>query len=152
MPSSVPNTKKQLRDYLRTIPGLTEADKVLVRSAPVGIKEFADRQVTLGGVTATQIRMGQGRTRQENATLTGWVEITRAGSEENAVDAVRGEAYGLLGLVEGALHEPAASQAIPAAQSLMLTSSTLEEVPVDLDGPAGRRATIEFTVTWIGFI
>ncbi len=152
MASTVPAVKRQLRAYLATLPGLTEtADKVVVRSAPVAPDEFADRQITLGGVIAPQVRAGLQR-KQENATLTGWISITRPGADETAMNVVRDEAYGLLALVEAGLHEPAAGQAIPAADALTVASATLEEVPVDLDGTAGRRATIEFTITWIGFL
>lgn len=152
MPSSVPAAKKGLRDYLRTIPGLTPADQVVIRSAPVAPDELADRQLTLGDVVAPQARAGLAR-KEETPSLTCWLRIIRPGDDENAADTVRDEAASLLALVEGALlRDPSAAGTIVPPGGTRVTSSTLEEFPADLNGTAGRGAQYTIVIGWTSHI
>jgi hypothetical protein len=153
MPTSVPAGKAGLRDYLRTIPGLTQADKLVIRSAPVAPEEMADRQLTLGDVTAPQARAGLAR-KEETPTLTCWLRLVRPGADEAAIDQVRNEIAGLLQLVEGALlRDPTAAGTIPPPGGTRVTSSTLEEFPAfTSEGTAGRGAQYQFQITWVSHI
>lgn len=153
MPTSVPAAKKGLRGYLRTIPGLTEADKVVIRSAPVAPDQLADKQLTLGDVSAPQARAGLVR-KEETPTLTCWLRVVRPGDDESAMDQVRDEAAGLLALVEQALlRDPTAAGAIPPPGDTRVTNSTLEEYPaMTSQGTAGRGAQYTFQIQWVSHI
>lgn len=155
MPSSVAEAKKRLRAWLRTVPGLTEADKVLIRGAPAAIDEVKASQklLILGDVTAPQTLAGLAR-RAETPTMTCWVEATVAGGGDEAEDAARDQVYGLLALVERAVREdPSGGGAVPPPGQLVVGASTLEEVPAELsDRVAARRAQLTFQLTWTSHI
>lgn len=152
MPTSVPVSKTGIREYLATSPGLTDADDVVVRSAPVAPDELAATQITLGDVTAPQTPAGLAR-REEKPVMICWIEVTRPGSDEAAMRAARNQAGALLGYVEAALHaDPSCAGTVPAPAQTAVGSSDLTEFPIDIDGSAGRRAQYRFTVTWTSHI
>lgn len=153
MSTSVPAAKKGLRDYLRTIPGLTPDDKVVIRSAPVAPDQLADKQLTLGDVSAPQARAGLAR-KEESPTLTCWLRVVRPGDDEAAMDTVRDEAAGLLALVEDALlRDPSAAGTIAPPGGTWVTNSTLEEYPaMTAAGTAGRGAQYTFQIQWVSHI
>jgi hypothetical protein len=146
MASSVPAVKAGLRTYLASWEGLRPGDGVTVRSAPGG--ELPDDVVELGEVTAPQTRTGL-RGKAENPTMTCWVQSTRAGGDEGAIEAARGRAYALLALVEAALTaDPTASGTVPAPQGTTVGDSSLVEAPAEGPGGGMRRAQVRFSITW----
>jgi hypothetical protein len=152
MPSSVATVKKGLRDFLKVAPGLTTADGVTIRSAPITPEELTALQVTFGDVTAPQAQAGLVR-RAESPTMTCWIETTAPGSDETAIDTARDQGAALLALVSGALRaDPTAAGTIPAPGFTVIGETGVVEFPIDLDGSAARRAQYRFTVTWTSHI
>ena len=154
MASSVAAAKAGLRDYWQTTAGLRPADGVTVRSAPVAPDELAAEQLTLGDVAApASDRVDLSGRKAETPTCTCWVQVTRPGSGEDAVDACRDRAYALRDLAAAALAaDPTAAGTIGPPGFATVDSSDLSEEPVDDDGTAARRATIRFTVTWTSHV
>jgi hypothetical protein len=148
MASSVPAVKAGLRQYLANTDGLRPTDGWTVRSADPDPREMSKQMIVLGTVTAPQAQAGLA-TRAETPTLTGWVIATRVGVGEATVAAARELAYDGFALIEGALAaDRTAAGTVPAPGRLNITSTTLEEMPVDWDGSAARRAQLQFQVSW----
>jgi hypothetical protein len=144
--------KRGIRQFLVTTPGLGTADGVTVRSAAVTPEEFTGDMVILGDTTAPQVQAGLA-SRAKTPTVTCWVVVTRPGSGEAAIDAAGDRAEVLMALVEAALDadRTAAGSVLPPGQ-VVVTSSGLEESPVDWDSAAARRATIPFQLSWTSHI
>lgn len=152
MPSTVPAVKAGLRDYLKTFPGLTPTDGVVVRSAPFAPNEETEKQIILGDVVAPQERSGL-MGKNETPTMTCWCRITGSGSDESAIDAARNDAAALLALVQTAIKaDESAGGVVPGPGGLMISETALEEYPTDIDGTAARRADYRFTITWTSHI
>lgn len=144
--------KKGIRNYLRTTAGLTAADKVTIRSAMVTPEEFALDMVVLGDVAAPQAQAGLAR-REETPTVQCWVIVTRPGGDEPAVDAARDRADALMALISAALAaDRTAGGTVPPPARIDLSTSGLQESPVDWQGAAARRAEIPFTLVWTSHI
>jgi hypothetical protein len=152
MPSTVPTVKAGLRDWLRLQPGLTAADEVTVRGAPVDPAEILKNLVVLTNVTAPQdapVMVMSPDLREESATLTGYCVCTRTGNDDAAEDAARDAAYALFAIVEQALEaDPSAGGIIPGPQKGLLTESGLTESPLDDNGSPGRQASVRWLLTW----
>ena len=151
MPSTVPQVKDGLADYLAAQTGLREADGVQVYSATPDAANVAKEHVILGNVTAPQSWRGLGAQRKaETPSMSCFVTIVKPGAEEPAIRAARARAYALLALVEVALKtDPSAGGTIPLPRQTTVTTSSLEEEPVLLaDGGGGRLARLPFTVAW----
>jgi hypothetical protein len=153
MSSSVAAAKKGLRNYLRSWPGLRTTDGVTIRSAPVTPTEMTDKQVMFGDVSAPpKVHAGMARW-EEKPTADGWIEVTRPGADEDAIDAARDLGSELLTLVEDALHaDPTAAGTIPPPAQATVSFTALAEYPFEIDGSAGRRAQYRFTITWTSHI
>jgi hypothetical protein len=152
VPSSVPAVKPGLRQFLATSEGLRPTDGWTVRSADPEPREFSKQLIVLGTVTAPQTQAGLAR-RAESATLTAWIFATKVGVGETAVEAARALAYEGLAAVERAIAaDRTAAGAVPDPGRLDITSTTLEEMPVDWDGSAARRAQLSFQVSWTSHI
>jgi hypothetical protein len=146
MASSVPAVKTGLRIYLASWEGLRPGDGVTVHSAPGG--ELPDDVVELGEVSAPQTRIGLAG-KAEAPTMTCWVQATKAGGDEEAIEGARGRAYELLALVEAALTaDPTAGGTVPPPQGTTVGASSLIEVPAEVQGGGGRRAQVRFTISW----
>ena len=152
MPSSVPAVKTGLAAYLRTTEGLQPTDGVTIRRADPEPAQFKLQMVVLGQVTAPQAQAGLAR-RAETPTMTCWVFVTKPGVGDAAEQAVAGRAYELLALIEGALAaDRTAAGTVPPPGRLDITSTALEEMPVDWDGSAARRAQLQFQLSWTSHI
>lgn len=152
MPTSVTAAKKGLRAYLQGFTGLRPADGVTIRSAPVAPEEMTDKQVTLGDVVAPQARRAYAG-KDETPTMTCWIAYTAPGADEDAIDAARDGAAALLQLVENALGaDQTAGGTIPHPAGTRVITSTLQEMPVDWDGTAARRAQYEVQVGWTSHV
>jgi hypothetical protein len=148
VPSSVPAVKTGLAAFLRTTDGLRPADGVTIRRADPEPAQFKLQMVVLGSATATQTQAGLSA-RAESVTLTCWIFVTKPGVGDTAERAVADRAFELYGLIEGAIaHDRQAAGTVPAPGRLDITSATLEEMPVDWDGSAARRAQLQFQVSW----
>jgi hypothetical protein len=150
MPSTVPAVKVGLRTWLRTQVGLQPADDVTVRAAAVDPAELHKNLVVLTDVLAPQAYdlMDQA-TKTERPTLTGYCVATRPGSGDEAEDAARTAAYAMFAVVEQALEtDPSAGGVIPGPLKGELTEAALSESPLDLDGQAGRQASVRWTLAW----
>jgi hypothetical protein len=152
MPSSVPAVKVGLKQYLATTAGLRPTDGVTVRRADPEPREFSQQLVILGQATTTQTQAGLG-SRAETVTLTCWVMVTRIGVGDATATAACDRAYELHALIEGAIKaDRTAAGSVPPPGRLDMTASTLDEMPVDWDGSAGRRAQLQFQLSWVSHI
>jgi hypothetical protein len=150
MGSSVPAVKAGLRTYLASWEGLRPGDGVTVRSAPGG--EMPEDVFEFGEVTAPQTRLGLAG-KAENPTMTCWVQSTRAGGDEDAMDAARDRAYELLALVEAAVTaDPTAGGTVPPPAGTTVGVSSLIEAPAEVPGGGARRAQVRFSITWVSHI
>jgi hypothetical protein len=148
MGSTVAEAKKGIRQFLQTTEGLRAAGAVTVRTREPLPAEFTAALIVLGGATATQAPAGL-RRRAETVTLTCWIHVTTAGSGEDAIDTARDRAFEILGLIEAALRaDPQAAGSVPDPGRIDVTSSTLEDIPVDWNGSAAERAQLQFQLSW----
>ena len=152
MPSSVPAVKTGLAAFLRSTEGLRPTDGVTIRRADPEPARFALQMVVLGSATAPQTQAGLA-SRAETPTLTCWIFVTKAGVGDAAEQAVADRAYQILALIEGAIAaDRTAGGTVPPPGRLDITSTALEELPVDWDGSAARRAQLSFSVSWTSHI
>jgi hypothetical protein len=152
MPSSVPAVKTGLKLFLSTTAGLRDTDGVTIRRADPEPREFAQQLVVLGSATTTQTQAGLG-SRAETATLTCWVMVTRIGVGDTKAAEACDRAYELLDLIEAAIKaDRTAAGSVPPPGRLDFTSSSLEEMPVDWDESPGRRAQLQFQLSWTSHI
>lgn len=144
--------KDGIGTYLETTSGLTAADGVTVRTAAVTPEEFTGDMLILGDITAPQTQVGLG-SRAASPTMPCWVVITRPGGDEAAIRATRARAAAVMALAEAALKaDPSAAQTVTNPGRIVVTTSGLEESPVDWQRSAARRATIPFTLSWTSHI
>ena len=151
MPSTVPQVKDGLADFLAAQTGLREVDGVQVYSATPDAANVAKEHVILGNVVAPQSWRGLGAQRKaETPSMSCFITIVKPGAEETAIRPARARAYALMALVETALKaDPGAGGTIPLPRQTTVTTSSLEEEPVTLaDGGGGRLARLPFTVSW----
>jgi hypothetical protein len=151
----VADAKTGIWQRLVTTPGLTEADGVRVVSAVVSPDEFAPgtEVLELGDVTiAAAPRPGlAGRAGQPS--MTGWVTVTRLEGDEPSIQAARGRAAALMGLVETTIAaDPTVDGMIAGPGGLVVTVSALQESPDDRSGQAARRAVYPFAITWTSHV
>lgn len=150
MPSSVPDVKDGLADYLASFQGLRPSDGVAVNSASIAPNEANGKDIVLGDVTAPQAPAGL-QAVAESATMTCWIWAVVPGNDEVARRAARRAAYDLLALVERAVAADRTAQgSVPAPGGLAVGEGSLVEDPTDPPpgGTAGRRADLRFTITW----
>jgi hypothetical protein len=150
VPSTVPTVKKGLRAWLAALPGLLPADGVTVRSAPINPDDQPPDLIVLTDVTAPQsYDLMDAATKTERATLTGYVVVTRPGSDETAVDAARDRAYALFAVLEAALEaDPGAGGVIPGPLKGELTEAGLSESATDSNGQGARQAQVRWLLAW----
>jgi hypothetical protein len=150
MASTVPAVKAGLRNWLRTQTGLLPADGVTVRGAAVDPAEMTADMVVLTEVTAPQTPpVMYPDIREESPTLTGYCVATRPGTGDVAEDAARDRAYALFAVVEQALEtDPTVGGVIPGPIKGRLTEGGLTESAVDIDGQAGRQASVRWLLAW----
>lgn len=152
MSSSVPAVKAGLRQFLSTTAGLKPTDGVTIRRADPEPREFSQQLIVLGQATTTQAQAGLAA-RAESVTLTCWVFVTKIGVGDAKAAEACDRAYELYALIEGAIKvDRTAAGSVPPPGRLDITASTLEEVPVDWDGSAARRAQLQFQVSWVSHI
>jgi hypothetical protein len=153
VPSSVPAVKPGLRQFLATTTGLTPTAGVTVHSADPDPRQLTKESVILGQVSAPQEQAGLGPRRAETATLTCTILVSKPGVGETAIETARSRVYELEALLVGALAEdPTAGGVVPPPGQLKVTSSTLDEAPVDWDGSAMRQARLQLSIGWTSHI
>jgi len=148
----VPTVKPGLRVFLAATEGLRPANGVTVHSADPDPRQLTKESIVLGQVTAPQTQAGLAR-RAETATLTCTIVVTKAGVGETAIASARDRVYELEALLVGALAaDPTAGGVVPPPGQLKVTSSTLDEAPVDWDGSAMRQARLSLSIGWTSHI
>ena len=151
MPSTVPAVKAGLRNWLRTLPGLTLLDGVTIHGAPVGPDAPTTNLVVLGEVTAPQTFdvLAADGIKTERPTLTGWCVCTAAGTGDEAEDTARAGAYALFAVIEAAIEaDPSAGGVIPGPMRAEVTESGLTEA-AGAENEGGKRvAQIRWLLTW----
>lgn len=155
----VATAKTGLWQLLRTTPGLTEPDGVRVASAAVGPDELGTgtEVVELGNVTIGPSPRPGLAGRAGSPTINGWVTVTYATGDEDAIQAARARVTAIVGLVEGAVRQatagdPTAGGIIQGPGGLVVVVSGLQEGPADWKGQAVRRAACPFTITWTSHV
>jgi hypothetical protein len=152
MPSSVPAVKAGLRQYLRTTEGLRPTNGLSVRCADPEPEDMTTQLVVLGSATTSQTQAGLAA-RAEAVTLTCSVLIVKIGVGETKADEARARAYEVYELVEGAIKtDRAAAGTVPPPGRLDIASTALEEFPVLWGEHPGRKAQLQFQVSWTSHI
>jgi hypothetical protein len=144
--------KNGIYDYLRTTAGLTEADGVMISSAPILPTAYTNKTIVLGDITVPQTQAGL-RTRERTASMGGLIVVNIPGENETAKRTARDNADDLMDLVEGAFKaDRSAAGTVGNPGRIVVTTSGLEESPGDANGAAFRRAEIPFTLSWTSHI
>jgi hypothetical protein len=145
--------KDGIATFLSATSGLRTADQVTVRSGVLAPEDFTGDLVVLGDATLPATGPPGLAGRQATVTVQGWVIVTRPGSDETAVRAVRARAAALMGLVEASLDaDPTAAGTVQPPGGLTAAPTGLEESSVDDNGTAARRATIPFQLGWTSHV